>query len=292
MARQRRPTHFGPIRGGSAQLRPVLAGLIETRPRSLAWRFTDDDVQNRERPQGRQTHLMATGANHQHLDGTPALPRRPAPTGNRSQAGLCQQPRLHHCSNRPRDPLLSVAQVLQARRPKDAVEPTRTVRSSTTACRSECQRMGLILDLSRLLVTAVTAALLVGCASAPTRVQPLPEALSTHAQIPGIPGARYWGDIQPPGFDAWLKLARRRARGQLQRRHESPAPLPVAVGRRRRRRLRRGHPGRLDGARHTTGVHHRHRHQHRRTDRAVRLSGAPSTTRCFASCTPNCRPRT
>ena len=66
--------------------------------------------------------------------------------------------------------------------------------------------MGLILDLSRLLVTAVTAALLVGCTSAPSRVQPLPEALSAQAQIPGIPGARYWGDTQPPGFDAWLSL--------------------------------------------------------------------------------------
>ena len=66
--------------------------------------------------------------------------------------------------------------------------------------------MGLILDLSRRLVTAVTAALLVGCASAPSRFQPLPEALSAQAQIPGIPGARYWGDTQPPGFDAWLSL--------------------------------------------------------------------------------------
>ena len=66
--------------------------------------------------------------------------------------------------------------------------------------------MGLLLDLSRRLVTAVTAALLVGCASAPSRFQPLPEALSAQAQIPGIPGARYWGDTQPPGFDAWLSL--------------------------------------------------------------------------------------
>jgi hypothetical protein len=49
-------------------------------------------------------------------------------------------------------------------------------------------------------------ALLVGCASAPTRLQPLPESLSPQARIPGIPGARYWGDVQPPGFDAWLSL--------------------------------------------------------------------------------------
>lgn len=65
--------------------------------------------------------------------------------------------------------------------------------------------MGL-LRLSRRLVTAVTAALLVGCASAPSRFQPLPEELSAQAQIPGIPAARYWGDTQPPGFDAWLSL--------------------------------------------------------------------------------------
>ena len=66
--------------------------------------------------------------------------------------------------------------------------------------------MALSHGLSRRLVAAVTAALLVGCASAPSRFQPLPEALSAQAQIPGIPGARYWGDTQPPGFDAWLSL--------------------------------------------------------------------------------------
>lgn len=66
--------------------------------------------------------------------------------------------------------------------------------------------MGLLLDLSRRFVTAVTAASLVGCASAPSRFQPLPEELSAQAQIPGIPAARYWGDTQPPGFDAWLSL--------------------------------------------------------------------------------------
>ena len=66
--------------------------------------------------------------------------------------------------------------------------------------------MGLLLDLSRWVLAATVSALLVGCASAPTRFQPLPETLSPQAQIPGIPGARYWGDVQPPGFDAWLKL--------------------------------------------------------------------------------------
>lgn len=62
----------------------------------------------------------------------------------------------------------------------------------------------------RVMVAAMAAAtaalLLAGCASAPTRFQPLPEALSPQAQIPGIPGARYWGDAKPPGFDALLTL--------------------------------------------------------------------------------------
>ena len=58
--------------------------------------------------------------------------------------------------------------------------------------------MGLLFDASRRLITAVMAALLVGCASAPSRFQPLPEALSAQAQIAGIAGARYWGDTQPP----------------------------------------------------------------------------------------------
>jgi len=53
---------------------------------------------------------------------------------------------------------------------------------------------------------ALVAITLVGCASAPTRLQPLPETLSAQAGIPGIPGARHWGDMQPPGFDTWLKL--------------------------------------------------------------------------------------
>ncbi|HRC36719.1 MAG TPA: hypothetical protein PK420_01500, partial [Rubrivivax sp.] len=52
----------------------------------------------------------------------------------------------------------------------------------------------------------MVAITLVGCASAPTRLQPLPETLSAQAGIPGIPGARHWGDMQPPGFDTWLKL--------------------------------------------------------------------------------------
>jgi hypothetical protein len=61
--------------------------------------------------------------------------------------------------------------------------------------------------LTRLLATMALVALVAGCASAPTRFKPLPESLSAGATIPGIPGARYWGDTQPPGFDGWLKLS-------------------------------------------------------------------------------------
>ncbi len=50
-------------------------------------------------------------------------------------------------------------------------------------------------------------ALVAGCATAPPRVNPLPERLAADAQIPGIPGARYWGDGHPRGIDAFLKLS-------------------------------------------------------------------------------------
>ena len=58
--------------------------------------------------------------------------------------------------------------------------------------------MPLFPDLSRRMAAAMLAITLVGCASAPTRFQPLPETLSTQAGIPGIPGARHWGDMHPP----------------------------------------------------------------------------------------------
>jgi hypothetical protein len=67
--------------------------------------------------------------------------------------------------------------------------------------------MGLFHHMSRRVAVVTMGALLVGCASAPQRLNPLPETLSSQAQIPGIPRARYWGDLQPPGFDAWLKLS-------------------------------------------------------------------------------------
>jgi predicted acylesterase/phospholipase RssA len=60
--------------------------------------------------------------------------------------------------------------------------------------------------LTRPIAVLSLVAVLAGCASAPTRPRPLPEALAAEARIPGIPGARYWGDLQPPGFDSWLEL--------------------------------------------------------------------------------------
>lgn len=52
---------------------------------------------------------------------------------------------------------------------------------------------------------------LYGCAT-PPRHNPLPQELGQAAQIPGIPGARYWGDVKPPGFENWLKLSNQEMR--------------------------------------------------------------------------------
>ena len=60
--------------------------------------------------------------------------------------------------------------------------------------------------LARLVSALAVVAVLAGCAAAPTRLRPLPDPLATEAHIPGIPAARYWGDVQPPGFDSWLEL--------------------------------------------------------------------------------------
>jgi predicted acylesterase/phospholipase RssA len=48
--------------------------------------------------------------------------------------------------------------------------------------------------------------LLGGCASPPERGQPLPAELAPLAEIPGIPGARQWGDRPPEGLQAWMTL--------------------------------------------------------------------------------------
>jgi predicted acylesterase/phospholipase RssA len=66
--------------------------------------------------------------------------------------------------------------------------------------------------------------LLAGCAAAPKRAEPLPGPLAAEAAIPGIPGARYWGDERPVGLDAWLSLSedalRARYGGIMHRRHD------------------------------------------------------------------------
>ena len=60
----------------------------------------------------------------------------------------------------------------------------------------------------RYIITGLLATLLLqGCASPPLRDTPLPAELSSKAQIPGIPHARYWGDERPAGLDAWLTLS-------------------------------------------------------------------------------------
>lgn len=58
------------------------------------------------------------------------------------------------------------------------------------------------------LFLAIVAAALTGCAAAPTRLDPLPEGFAEIAQVPGISGARFWGDQRPHGFDSWDKLDR------------------------------------------------------------------------------------
>jgi predicted patatin/cPLA2 family phospholipase len=66
--------------------------------------------------------------------------------------------------------------------------------------------------------------LLAGCAAAPERHHPLPGALAAKATIPGIPGARYWGDERPAELDAWLTLSedalRSRYDGIMNRSHD------------------------------------------------------------------------
>ncbi len=48
------------------------------------------------------------------------------------------------------------------------------------------------------------ALVLAGCAVAPARLNPIPHHAQDMAVIAGIPGARYWGDQVPPGFEQWL----------------------------------------------------------------------------------------
>jgi predicted patatin/cPLA2 family phospholipase len=53
-------------------------------------------------------------------------------------------------------------------------------------------------------ILLLVALMVAGCAAAPDRRNPIPFEAQDHAAISGIPGARYWGDRPPPGFDRWL----------------------------------------------------------------------------------------
>lgn len=58
-----------------------------------------------------------------------------------------------------------------------------------------------------LLVHFCVIIIVTGCTGLPER-NPLPEALSDTAVIPGIDGARYWADEPPPETENWFKLTR------------------------------------------------------------------------------------
>jgi Patatin-like phospholipase len=60
----------------------------------------------------------------------------------------------------------------------------------------------------RFLHAFLVVALLAGCAAAPIRLSPLPEKFADIAAIPGVPGARHWGDSAPPTIEEWGSLDR------------------------------------------------------------------------------------
>ena len=63
-------------------------------------------------------------------------------------------------------------------------------------------------SILRIICAHVCLALITtGCTNLPER-NPLPENLSDTAEIPGIPGARYWADTPPPEVDDWYKLTK------------------------------------------------------------------------------------
>jgi predicted acylesterase/phospholipase RssA len=57
------------------------------------------------------------------------------------------------------------------------------------------------------LAFAFLMAALAGCASAPTRLNPITRDAQDAAAIAGIPGARHWGDRAPPGVERWMKAS-------------------------------------------------------------------------------------
>jgi predicted patatin/cPLA2 family phospholipase len=62
------------------------------------------------------------------------------------------------------------------------------------------------------LVAAAAVVIAAGCAAVPDRSSPLPESLSTRAGVPGIPEARYWGDIRAPALGDWIEVPDERLR--------------------------------------------------------------------------------
>jgi hypothetical protein len=56
-------------------------------------------------------------------------------------------------------------------------------------------------------IAIVCAALILfqGCA-APPRMNPLPGELADQAEIPSMPGVRFWADYNPELAEFWLKL--------------------------------------------------------------------------------------
>ena len=75
------------------------------------------------------------------------------------------------------------------------------------------------------------AAIIQGCASAPKR-NPLPEAYSEIAQIPGIPYARFWGDELPYFLenDEFIAEVRARWKAAPKETRRSPAYLAISGG--------------------------------------------------------------
>src|SRR5262245_30789207 len=76
-----------------------------------------------------------------------------------------------------------------------------TASATSASCRRSCRCSASCSEASAVLRDVRAALLLlvlgtIGCAAAPERA-PLPPELIRSAAIPGIPGARYWGDASP-----------------------------------------------------------------------------------------------
>ncbi len=56
-----------------------------------------------------------------------------------------------------------------------------------------------------LLILFVLTIAIAGCSAAPYRINPITRDCQENAVIPGIPGARYWGDQPPLGVERWLE---------------------------------------------------------------------------------------